>query len=108
MNKIWSMLFFILCFFNSGFAIEKYYINSDKIFLNNTSIYIQCNDEYLITEKLRCDEYGFYIISKDVSNSIDLCGSKVSQRQKWQCPYCHQWWNIGEKCKNSKCPTNQW
>lgn len=44
-----------------------------------------------------------YVAEEDVTQ----CGSRVAP-QKWQCPYCHHWWEIGEKCSNPKCPVNQW
>ena len=40
-------------------------------------------------------------------NTIE-CGSRVYRPKRWQCPYCHHWWEMGERCKNEECATNQW
>jgi len=46
----------------------------------------------------------FYFYGADIIE----CGSRASGPEVWQCPYCHYWSPMGEKCKNKKCATNQW
>jgi len=38
----------------------------------------------------------------------DYSSNAASRAKKWQCPYCHMWWEYGERCKNQECPTNRW
>jgi len=38
---------------------------------------------------------------------VENCGSRIPPK-KWQCPYCYLWWEMGERCQNPLCPTNQW
>ena len=40
------------------------------------------------------------------SNMIDEENnlSTVYKRQ-WKCPYCHHFWNEGQACRNSSCPS---
>jgi len=57
------------------------------------------------TNAHRSDEQEFYAYGEEI---IEY-GSRVSPLpKKWKCPYCNHWWEIGEKCQNKDCPTNQW
>jgi len=84
---------------------QKIYINSSNIVIERTNIYVQLADDWFQTKALKSDEIGFFVSEKDIIS----CGSRVSSMpQRWQCPYCHHWWDMGEKCQNKDCPTNKW
>ena len=59
----------------------------------------------------RKEEVGYNneLRSDTFEDNIEECNSRREPREKlWQCPYCYNWWELGERCKNDKCPTNQW
>lgn len=87
------------------------YLKVDKIVAIPKETFIRFADpnEFMNTHTAPCskiiqsDGQQFYAFAGDVIQ----CGSKVAPK-KWQCPYCHYWWEIGESCTNDNCPTNQW
>ena len=64
---------------------------------------------YLKVDKIIAMPSGFANAYSDAAaeNTIE-CGSRVYKPEKWKCPYCYHWWEMGERCQNEKCPTNQW
>ena len=81
-----------------GCSEDRIYLNPDRIFPTEQGLYLNLNDEdYVLLSTLNSDSNGCYV----------PCGSRV-QPKKWQCPYCHSWWEMGEECRNADCPTNQW
>lgn len=86
------------------FVLEMSEDNWKNVHINeNGEVYIRA--EKIIVIPNNClNEQGFYPFEGDVTS----CGSKVSKPKTWQCPYCHHWWELGEKCKYEDCPTNRW
>lgn len=98
---------FFCCWKTTLYATQsqKFYISYPNIVFESTNIYVQVKDEWFKTNALKSDEQGFYVSQKDIVS----CGARISSvPKKWQCPYCYHWWNIGEKCQNKDCPTNNW
>jgi hypothetical protein len=89
------------------------YLKVDKIVAipKETFTHIATSNEFINTHAAQhsnivySDAQEFYAFAGDVIQ----CGSRASKApKKWQCPYCHYWWEAGETCTNDNCPTNQW
>ena len=65
-------------------------------------------DQYKEQEDLRQNSCSNDQNAYTLMENLTQCGSRVSQPTKWQCPYCHRWYELGEKCDNEDCPTNRW
>jgi hypothetical protein len=77
---------------------DRIYLNTSRLLPTEQGLYLNLNDaDYVLLPTLNSDSNGCYL----------LCGGRV-QPKRWQCPYCHRWWDLGEKCTNEECPTNQW
>lgn len=84
-------------------------LGNHVIMNDNGEIYLKVDKIVAIPKEtfthVASDAQGFYAFAGDVIQ----CGSRVSKEpKKWQCPYCHYWWEIGETCTNDNCPTNLW
>jgi len=77
---------------------DRIYLNTNRLLPTDQGLYLNLNDaDYILLSTLNSDSNGCYV----------PCGSRVQPR-RWQCPYCHLWWELGEECTNKECPTNQW
>lgn len=77
----------------------------------NGEVYIRADKIIVVSKTPFCQDVVGFMDSSDSRSMEDVtfCGSRVSQPpKKWQCPYCHFWWEIGERCMNPDCPTNRW
>lgn len=82
----------------------KLYFDANDLEIADNVIYIHLENTWLETQVLRTDQQGLYIFQNDITN----CGIGSKGEKKWKCPYCYNWWPIGQRCKNSECPTNKW
>ncbi|GEM_PF-3554452 len=81
-----------------GCSEDKIYLNANRLIPTEQGLYLNLNDvDYVLLPTLNSDSNGCYV----------SCGSRV-QPKMWQCPYCHLWWELGEKCQNKECPKNKW
>lgn len=80
-----------------GCSEDRIYLNPSRIHLTEQGLYLNLNDaDYVLLPTLNSDNNGCYVSDNRV------------QAKKWQCPYCHYWWDYGKKCTNPDCPTMQW
>lgn len=83
---------------------DRQYLQPDEIFIEKGVINVLLGNEWSSVNCVRVGEMGVYVFREDLENY----GSRIVTPERWTCPYCGMRWNLGEKCKNAKCPTNQW
>ncbi|KIA76813.1 hypothetical protein DB43_HJ00240 [Parachlamydia acanthamoebae] len=83
---------------------EKLYFDSHDVEITDNAIYIHLENNLIETNVIRTDQQGFYIFENDITNYEVVGGIE----KKWKCPHCYHWWPVGQKCKNTECPTNKW
>lgn len=81
---------------------DKLYFESNDLEISGNAIYIHLENNLIESNVVRTDEKGFYIFENDIINY------NIDWDNKWKCPYCFNWWELGEKCQNKDCPTNRW
>jgi hypothetical protein len=84
------------------------HIQVDRIIAVPKEIFSQFSDYSASTNSV--DQFlAFSTNKKELEDNLAECGSRREPREnKWQCPYCHHWWEPGERCQYAKCPTNLW
>ena len=115
MKQIAKRLFFLSFFFcylgSALYAIpslnsknpQKFYFDTNDIVIEEKMIYVHLGDNWTQTNGIQCDEQGFFVFEEN----LNLCGSRLGP-QKWKCPYCSLWWELGKPCDNKNCPKQQW
>lgn len=60
-------------------------------------------------DMIKCGDDFYIHIDNNVWYELEIKDDQILFKgQRWKCPYCHACWEFGQKCQNSKCPTNQW
>lgn len=83
---------------------DRQYLQSDEIFIEKGEINVLLGNEWSPVNCIRAGEIGVYVLREDLENY----GSRIVTPKRWKCPYCGMRWDLGEKCENAQCPTNQW
>lgn len=109
-RSISFFLFLIIC--SASYAHENKYIFVGQNNEGKTAFVLELVDD--LGDNIQINENGEVYIKVDkiiavTEENVTEYGGRVSpQPQKWKCPYCYLWWEMGERCGNKKCPTNQW
>ncbi len=82
---------------------KKFYLLPEQIAMSKQLLHVYLMDMWYEIDVIRVDTEGTYVLEQDLMTYAASRGSK-----RWQCPYCRYWWQIGESCKNPRCPTNNW
>lgn len=95
---------------NAGSETAAFILELVENHINPVQIDGTCNT-YEITKIIPVaeDVFLYFANLNGYEEDVTQCGSRVSPPpKKWKCPYCNEWWEYGEECKNSNCATNQW
>jgi hypothetical protein len=85
-------------------ADDKMYINENEFSMHGEAFHIHVGGNiWLTTNTVHRDETGLYTYECKIVRSLE--GDRAEYEKKWKCPYCHQWWSIGQPCQNKDCPS---
>lgn len=91
---------------NSLSAIDlskKVYINEEDLNYKQDRFRIHTGGNVWIeTDTLHRDETGLYAFEYRIAREAER---RDEYQKKWKCPYCHQFWPIGQACQNTDCPS---
>jgi hypothetical protein len=91
-----KLLFLCLCVANLG-ASDQIYIDSADLDIREDSFFVHKGENIWIeTQSVYTDDHGLYYVENKKPKQMV---------KKWKCPYCFNYWPIGEKCKNAQCPS---
>jgi hypothetical protein len=91
-----------MCAFSMLGAREKLYFDYDDMPKDEDAFHVHVGGNMWIrTNSIHRDSAGFYTYTK----GIELMSGSQEYRRKWKCPYCFQYWDIGQACQNPDCPS---
>lgn len=109
----------LLCGFQSAYAswdIDNYFLPDIKGRKNEKRLYIGDDDlstedscfhirvgpnTWVTANTMHRDVTGLYVMEGDLIKSSYF---EREIKKQWQCPYCHNWWDIGYACEDQDCP----
>jgi len=90
---------FLMCIGSLG-ANEKIYLDIDDVVPEEQTFHIpEGGNVWLMSNVIRSENRGFYIYESDIITSPQ------GYEKMWRCPYCNNYWPIGQKCQNPSCPS---
>lgn len=83
---------------------EKVYIDSKEMDMSRDRFKIHVgHNKWIETTSVSRDNRGLYTLESNIIRST--LNSQSEYEQEWRCPYCFNWWPMGKRCKNDKCPS---
>jgi len=83
-------------------ADGKTYVSYKDLNLSGGKIRLRVGaNEWIQSKSLLKDDRGIYILDENI-----VWNEKGEWVKEWECPYCHQHWLMGQRCKNPECPRN--
>jgi len=107
--KLFLMLALLCCGMCQAAAFQaqdKMYIDSESFKANTKGdeFYIHTGGNvWLITHTINRDATGMFAYESNISRCMK--GVKTEYERKWRCPYCFQYWPMGQSCANAACPS---
>lgn len=81
---------------------ERYYIDEEEYSTKGNAFYIHTGGNvWIMTNSLHRDKTGLFTYTCDIIRE----GQKNLEERRWGCPYCHEYWPMGQKCDNKDCPS---
>ena len=98
-------LFLTLAFLSATLcqASNKIYIDHEDLDVSKECFHIHTGkNEWLSTKTMHRDASGMFAMQEEIIHVDDLSGE---YEQTWKCPYCHNYYKIGNACNNANCPS---
>lgn len=90
-------------------ASEKLYIDSDELDTHACGMFIHVgHNVWLETKSIHSDERGIFTLESDIVRleaATKCISGHNAYTQQWKCPYCYNYWPIGQACQNANCPS---
>ena len=87
---------------NLAFASNKIYIDENELDRRDCYYHIHTGGNIWIeTKMIMMNPTGLYTYDRHIVKE----GNISEYERKWKCPYCHQYWKVGQSCQNKDCPS---
>ncbi len=105
-----SIKYFIACFVVLASVVygspERMYVEMEEVNSHQSSFHVHIgNNLWIQTNSLHRDPSGLYTYENDISYAWDNETLQMAYEKMWKCPYCFNYWKIGQRCQNSSCPS---
>lgn len=99
---MYRLAILLLCVFSAVGASERLYFDMKAVPLDQDGFFIHIGENnWLETNEIHKDASGFFTYT----SSVSLMSGSQEYRRRWQCPYCHRHWDMGQPCQNPDCPS---
>lgn len=85
---------------------QKFYIDEEELgdFTKGDAFHVHIgNNVWIETNTVHRDATGLYSYEHNIRKSLN--GSQMEYQKVWKCPYCHNYWPIGQACQKPDCPS---
>lgn len=83
---------------------DKLYIDEDEMKSGDEAFYVHLgNNVWIYTNSVNKDQKGLFIYRASIARNIERNMSGFEK--KWKCPYCFNFWPMGQACGNKDCPS---